>query len=104
MEFLTRITTTHCTLTSTMVTCTTVLRLSDTVQSLSYISNINKLNKCLEQMNKPLYNKIMLSVAEVVKESINETYNKSIYDRYISSDDQSILNSSGNIGDILQIN
>ena len=55
-------------------------------------------------MNKPLYNKIMLSVAEVVKESINETYNKSIYDRYISSDDQSILNSSGNIGDILQIN
>ena len=55
-------------------------------------------------MNKPLYNKIMLSVAEVVKESINETYNKSIYDRYISSDDQSILNNAGKIGDILQIN
>ena len=56
-------------------------------------------------MNKSLYNKIMLSVAEVVKESINETYNKSIYDnRYISSDELSILNYSGNIGDILQIN
>ena len=66
---------------------------------------INKLNKCLEQMNKSLYNKIILSVSKVVKESINETYNKSIYDnRYISSDEQSILNHSGNIGDILQIN
>ena len=66
---------------------------------------INKLNNCLEQMNKSLYNKIILSVSKVVKESINETYNKSIYDnRYISSDEQSILNHSGNIGDILQIN
>ena len=55
-------------------------------------------------MNESLYNKIMLSVAKVVKESINEAYNKSIYDRYISSDDQSILNHSGNIGDILQVN
>ena len=56
-------------------------------------------------MNKFLYNKIMLSVAKVVKKSINEAYdNNSIYDRYISSDDQSILNHSGNIGDILQIN
>ena len=55
-------------------------------------------------MNESLYNKIMLSVAKVVKKSINEAYNKSIYDRYISSDDQSILNSAGNIGDILQIN
>ena len=55
-------------------------------------------------MNESLYNKIMLSVAKVVKESINEAYNKSIYDRYISSDDQSILNNAGNIGDILQIN
>ena len=55
-------------------------------------------------MNKFLYNKIMLSVAKVVKKSINEAYNKSIYDRYISSDDQSILNHSGNIGDILQVN
>ena len=56
-------------------------------------------------MNKSLYNKIMLSVAKVVKRSINETYdNKSIYDRYISPDDQSILNHSGNIGDILQVN
>ena len=55
-------------------------------------------------MNKFLYNKIMLSVAKVVKESINEAYNKSIYDRYISFDELSILNSSGNIGDILQVN
>ena len=56
-------------------------------------------------MNKSLYNKIMLSVAKVIKRSINETYNnKSIYDRYISFDELSILNSSGNIGDILQVN
>ena len=56
-------------------------------------------------MNKFLYNKIMLSVAKGVKKSINETYdNKSIYDRYISSDELSILNDAGNIGDILQIN
>ena len=55
-------------------------------------------------MNKSLYNKIMLSVAKVVKESINEAYNKSIYDRCISSDNQSILNSVGKIGDILQVN
>ena len=52
-------------------------------------------------MNKFLYNKIMLSVAKVVKKSINEAYNKSIYDRYISSDNQSILNGVGKIGDIL---
>ena len=55
-------------------------------------------------MNQSLYNKIMLSVAKVVKKSINETYNKSIYNRYISFDELSILNSSGNIGDILQVN
>ena len=56
-------------------------------------------------MNKSLYNKIMLSVAKVVKKSINEAYdNKSIYDRYISSDELSILNNAGNIGDILQVN
>ena len=56
-------------------------------------------------MNKSLYNKIMLSVAKVVKESINEAYdNKSIYNKYISSDNQSILNSVGKIGDILQVN
>ena len=56
-------------------------------------------------MNKSLYNKIINSVSKVVKESINEAYdNKSIYDRYISSDEQSILNYSGNIGDILQVN
>lgn len=55
-------------------------------------------------MNKSLYNKIILSVSKVVKRSINETYDKSIYDRYLSSDDQFILNHSGNIGDILQIN
>ena len=56
-------------------------------------------------MNKFLYNKIMLSVAKVVKRSINEAYDTSIYDnRYISSDEQSILNYSGNIGDILQVN
>ena len=55
-------------------------------------------------MNKFLYNKIMLSVAKVVKKSINEAYDKSIYDRYISSDKQSILNGVGKIGDILQVN
>ena len=56
-------------------------------------------------MNKSLYNKIINRVSKVVKESINEVYdNKSIYDRYISFDELSILNSSGNIGDILQVN
>ena len=55
-------------------------------------------------MNKFLYNKIINSVSKVIKESINEAYDVSIYDRYISSDDQSILNHSGKIGDILQIN
>ena len=57
-------------------------------------------------MNKSLYNKIMLSVAKVVKKSINEAYDtSSIYDnRYKSLDELSILNHSGNIGDILQIN
>ena len=56
-------------------------------------------------MNKFLYNKIMLSVAKIVKKSINEAYdNNSIYDRYISFDELSILNDAGNIGDILQIN
>ena len=56
-------------------------------------------------MNKSLYNKLILSVSKVVKRSINEAYDTSIYDnRYISSDEQSILNHSGNIGDILQIN
>ena len=55
-------------------------------------------------MNETLYNKIMLSVAKVVKESINEAYNKSIYDRCISFDERSILNRAGNIGDILQVN
>ena len=55
-------------------------------------------------MNESLYNKIITSVSKVVKESINEAYNKSIYDRCISSDNQSILNSVGKIGDILQVN
>ena len=57
-------------------------------------------------MNKYLYNKIITSVSKVVKKSINEAYDtSSIYDnRYISSDEQSILNYSGNIGDILQVN
>ena len=56
-------------------------------------------------MNESLYNKIINRVSKVVKESINEAYdNNSIYDKYISSDDQSILNSAGNIGDILQVN
>ena len=55
-------------------------------------------------MNEFLYNKIINSVSKVIKESINEAYDVSIYDRYISSDDQSILNHSGKIGDILQIN
>ena len=87
---------------SAMVPCADFIRITITVHSLSYISNINKLNKCLWQMNKSLYNKIINSVSKVVKESINEAYdNKSIYDRYISSDEQSILNYSGNIGDIL---
>ena len=51
-------------------------------------------------MNKSLYNKIINSVSKVVKKSINEAYDN----RYISFDDLSILNSAGNIGDILQIN
>ena len=53
-----------------------------------------------------LYNKIINSVSKVVKKSINEAYDtSSIYDnRYISFDDLSILNHSGNIGDILQVN
>ena len=56
-------------------------------------------------MNKSLYNKIMLSVAKVVKKSINEAYDISIYDnRYKSFNELSILNSSGKIGDILQVN
>ena len=55
-------------------------------------------------MNESLYNKIITSVSKIVKESINEAYNKSIYDMYISSDELSILNNVGKIGDILQIN
>ena len=55
-------------------------------------------------MNTSLYNKIINRVSKVVKKSINEAYNKSIYDMYISFDELSILNSTGNIGDILQIN
>ena len=51
-------------------------------------------------MNKSLYNKIINSVSKVVKKSINEAYDN----RYISFDELSILNSTGNIGDILQIN
>ena len=66
--------------------------------------DINKLNKYLIQMNESLYNKIITKVSKVVKKSINEAYNKSIYDRYISSDELSILNDAGNIGDILQVN
>ena len=55
-------------------------------------------------MNKFLYNKIINSVSKIVKKSINEAYNISIYDRHISFDELSILNHSGNIGDILQVN
>ena len=56
-------------------------------------------------MNKSLYNKIILSVSKVVKRSINEAYDTSMYDkRYVSSDERSILNHSGNIGEVLQIN
>ena len=51
-------------------------------------------------MNKSLYNKIINRVSKVVKKSINEAYDN----RYISFDELSILNSTGNIGDILQIN
>ena len=56
-------------------------------------------------MNNSLYNKIITSVSKVVKKSINEAYDTSIYDnRYESFDELSILNSAGKIGDILQIN
>ena len=51
-------------------------------------------------MNKSLYNKIITRVSKVVKESINEAYDN----KYISFDELSILNSAGNIGDILQVN
>ena len=51
-------------------------------------------------MNKSLYNKIITSVSKVVKESINEAYDN----KYISFNELSILNSAGNIGDILQVN
>ena len=53
-------------------------------------------------MNESLYNKIITSVSKIVKKSINEAYdNKSIYNKDMSFDELSILNSSGNIGDIL---
>ena len=57
-------------------------------------------------MNKSLYNKIINRVSKIVKRSINEAYDtSSIYDnRYKSLDELSILNHSGNIGDILQVN
>ena len=55
-------------------------------------------------MNESLYNKIMTSVSKIVKKSINEAYNKSIYDRYISSDNQSILTTVRKIGHILYDN
>ena len=52
-----------------------------------------------------LYNKIINRVSKIVKKSINEAYDTSIYDnRYISFDELSILNNAGKIGDILQIN
>ena len=67
--------------------------------------DINKLNKYLIQMNESLYNKIITSVSKIVKKSINEAYDASIYDnKYISFDELSILNGAGNIGDILQVN
>ena len=44
-------------------------------------------------------------ISKVVKKSINEAYDTSIYDNmYKSFDELSILNNAGNIGDILQIN
>lgn len=56
-------------------------------------------------MNNFLYNKIITSVSKVIKKSINEAYDTSIYDNmYTSFDELSILNSAGKIGDILQIN
>ena len=56
-------------------------------------------------MNNFLYNKIITSVSKVIKKSINEAYDTSIYDNwYESFDELSILNSAGKIGDILQIN
>ena len=52
-----------------------------------------------------IYNKIITSVSKVIKKSINEAYDTSIYDNmYTSFDELSILNSAGKIGDILQIN
>lgn len=36
--------------------------------------DINKLNKCLEQMNESLYNKIIKKISKVVKKSINEAW------------------------------
>ena len=51
-------------------------------------------------MNESLYNKIINRVSKVVKKSINEAYDN----KYISFDEQSILNNAGNIGDILQVN
>ena len=45
------------------------------------------------------------SVSKVIKKSINEAYDTSIYDNmYTSFDELFILNSAGKIGDILQIN
>ena len=36
--------------------------------------DINKLNKCLEQMNESLYNKIITKISKIVKKSINEAW------------------------------
>ena len=56
-------------------------------------------------MNNFLYNKIITSVSKVIKKSINEVYDTSMYDNmYTSFNELSILNSAGKIGDILQIN
>ena len=55
-------------------------------------------------MNKSLYNKIINRVSKIVKRSINEAYDISYDNRYMSFDELSILNHSGNIGDILQVN
>ena len=35
--------------------------------------DINKLNKCLEQMNESLYNNIIIKIYKIVKKSIKET-------------------------------
>ena len=51
---------------------------------------------------KIIKRKVIIITDKIVKKSINEAYDTSIYDnRYKSFNELSILNSSGKIGDIL---